>query len=376
MITGELKNKVDQVWDAFWSGGISNPLSVVEQITYLLFIKRLDEIHTRREKKAKFSGKKIVDPVFGPKQQDFRWSRFKDMAPAEIFELFRRPDGVFDFMKNLHTNGDSSYAQFMKDAVFMIPTASLLDRVIGMLDSIPMDDRDTKGDLYEYILSNLSTAGKNGQFRTPRHIIKMMVEMMAPKPDDLICDPASGTCGFLMAAGEYLRDHRPKMFTDRAKVKHFNERMFTAYDFDATMLRIGAMNLLLHGIEQPTIQGQDSLSEEMTTGEAFTLVLANPPFKGSIDEENISKSLRQMVKTKKTELLFASLFLRLLKPGGRCACIVPDGVLFGSSKAHKFDRSSVIRSSTISAADLMEPPGGVWVGIRYRAILIDIYRRS
>ena len=309
MITGELKNKVDQVWDAFWSGGISNPLSVVEQITYLLFIKRLDEIHTRREKKAKFSGKKIVDPVFGPKQQDFRWSRFKDMAPAEIFELFRRPDGVFDFMKNLHTNGDSSYAQFMKDAVFMIPTASLLDRVIGMLDSIPMDDRDTKGDLYEYILSNLSTAGKNGQFRTPRHIIKMMVEMMAPKPDDLICDPASGTCGFLMAAGEYLRDHRPKMFTDRAKVKHFNERMFTAYDFDATMLRIGAMNLLLHGIEQPTIQGQDSLSEEMTTGEAFTLVLANPPFKGSIDEENISKSLRQMVKTKKTELLFLALFL-------------------------------------------------------------------
>ena len=358
MITGELKNKVDQVWDAFWSGGISNPLSVVEQITYLLFIKRLDEIHTRREQQARFSGQEMTDPVFTPDQQDFRWSRFKDKAPGEIFELFRRPDGVFDFIKNLHKDGNSSYARFMKDAVFMIPTPSLLDRVIGMLDSIPMDDRDTKGDLYEYILSNLSTSGKNGQFRTPRHIIKMMVEMTAPGPDDLICDPASGTCGFLMASGEYLREHYQGMFSDRAKLDHFNRRMFTAFDFDATMLRIGAMNLLLHGIEQPVIEGRDSLSEEMTTSEAYTLVLANPPFKGSIDEENIAKSLRQAVKTKKTELLFVALFLRLLKPGGRCACIVPDGVLFGSSNAHKEVRRLLVDGHKLDGVISM--PSGVF----------------
>ena len=373
-ITGELRIKVDAVWDAFWSGGISNPLSVVEQITYLLFIKRLDEIHTRREQQARFSNKELTDPIFGPNQQDFRWSRFKDKAPGDIFDMFRQAGGVFDFMKNLHKDGSSSYTRFMKDAVFMIPTASLLDKVIAMLDAIPMDDRDTKGDLYEYILSNLSTAGKNGQFRTPRHIIKMMVEMTAPRPDDLICDPASGTCGFLMAAGEYVRENHGEVFTDRAKLDHFNSRMFTAFDFDATMLRIGAMNLLLHGIEQPNIDGWDSLGEEMTTSEAFTLVLANPPFKGSIDDEIVAKSLRQVVKTKKTELLFVALFLRLLKPGGRCACIVPDGVLFGSSKAHKEVRKLLVDGHKLDAVISM--PSGVFKPYAGVSTAVVIFTRT
>ncbi len=357
MITGELRNKIDQIWDVFWSGGISNPLTVIEQITYLLFIRRLDEIHTSREQKAQFTNKQIEKPIFSEGQQDFRWSRFRDFDQETMHKLFTRDEGVFTFIKNLH-NGETAYSKLMKDAVFMIPTPAILDKVVGMLDAIPMEDRDTKGDLYEYLLSHLSTAGKNGQFRTPRHIIKMMVELTAPKPDDIICDPACGTCGFLMSAGEYLREHHKKIFSNKEKVDHFNNKMFTAFDFDATMLRIGAMNMLLHGIENPHIEGRDSLHQESDVEDEFTLVLANPPFKGSLDYDSVAKNLLQTVKTKKTELLFIALFLRLLKTGGRCACIVPDGVLFGSSKAHKDIRRMIVEDHKLDA--IISMPSGVF----------------
>ena len=358
MITGVLKHKIDQIWDAFWSGGIANPLTVVEQITYLLFIKRLDELETQREARLKLGSKDAAKALFGPDHQDFRWSRFKDTAPQQMYELFTRSDGVFAYIKNLNGNGSSTYAKLMENATFMIPTPSLLDKVVQMLDAIPMEDRDTKGDVYEYILSALATSGKNGQFRTPRHIIKMMVELVEPKPNDLICDPASGTCGFLMAAGEYVREHYGDLFYDRQQAEHFNKRMFTAFDFDATMLRIGAMNMLLHGIDEPTIEGRDSLSQEADQEEQFTLVLANPPFKGSINVEDIAKNLKATVSTKKTELLFIALFLRLLKPGGRAAVIVPDGVLFGSSKAHRAIRMLLVDGHKLDAVISM--PSGVF----------------
>jgi type I restriction enzyme M protein len=258
----------------------------------------------------------------------------------------------------MHKDGESSYARFMKDAVFMITNPALLDKVISMLDEIPMHDRDTKGDLYEYLLSKLTTAGRNGQFRTPRHIIKMMVALTTPGPGDIIGDPAGGTCGFLMCASEYLRDNCKAMFRSKKQVEHFLHTMFTAYDSDITMCRIGAMNLFLHGIENPTIEQRDSLSNDYEEEDVFTLILANPPFKGSLDYDSTSKSLQQMVKTKKTELLFLGLFLRLLKPRGRCACIVPDGVLFGSSKAHKQIRKTLIDGHKLDGVISM--PSGVF----------------
>jgi type I restriction enzyme M protein len=334
MITGALKSQIDQVWNAFWSGGISNPLTVIEQITYLLFTKRLDEIHTGRERRANRLGRPLEDPIFGPEKENLRWSRFKDLEAGQMFELFR--DKVFPFIKDLHNGRESVYSRFMKDAVFVVPTPTLLQRVVTMLDAIPMEDRDTKGDLYEYMLSKIATAGQNGQFRTPRHIIKMMVDLVAPTPRDTIADPACGTCGFLVAAGEYLREHHPEIAHDEVLRRHFNEGMFHGVDFDSSMLRIGAMNMTLHGVEGPDIRGMDSLSQDGAgIRDRYTVVLANPPFKGSLDYESVAKDLLTLTKTKKTELLFLALFLRQLKAGGRGACIVPDGVLFGSSNAHR-----------------------------------------
>ena len=357
MITGTLKSQVDRVWDTFWSGGISNPLTVIEQITYLLFTKRLDELHTVRERKANRLGKPIEDPIFSPAQQHLRWLQFKDREAGEMYELFR--DEVFPFIKNLHNGRESAYSRFMKDAVFVIPTPNLLQRVVTMLDAIPMEDRDTKGDLYEYMLSKIATAGQNGQFRTPRHIIKMMVEMVAPTPHDIIADPACGTCGFLVAAGEYLREHCPEIFHIAAQREHFNHRMFHGVDFDSSMLRIGAMNMTLHGIENPDIRGIDSLSQEGSNiRDRYTIVLANPPFKGSLDYEAVAKDLLTLTSTKKTELLFLALFLRQLKAGGRCACIVPDGVLFGSSKAHQEIRRHLIEDHKLDGVVSM--PSGVF----------------
>ena len=364
MITGELKSKVDNIWNTMWSGGISNPLSVIEQLTYLLFIKRLDELHTLKERKAARTGKPIEDPVFTAKQDKLRWSRFREAAPEQMFETVR--DGVFSFIKTLGQKGEadgeggSTYSHHMKDALFMMPTARVLANVVDQLDGIDMADSDTKGDLYEYMLGKIATAGQNGQFRTPRHIIRLMVIMTAPTPKDVICDPACGTTGFLVAASEHLVEHHSDTIYKNATARrHFNEDTFHGYDFDNTMLRIGSMNMLLHGVENPDIRYKDSLAQtDDDDAEKYSLVLANPPFAGSLDYESTAKDLQQVVKTKKTELLFLALFLRLLQTGGRAAVIVPDGVLFGSSKAHRTLRKILVEEQKLDA--IVSMPSGVF----------------
>ena len=366
MITGEIKAKVDRIWDTMWSGGISNPLSVIEQLTYLLFIKRLDELHTLKERKAARIGKPVEEPVFAAGQDHLRWSRFKETAPETMFATVR--DEVFPFIKGLGRNGnggdgdpdDSTYTRHMKDALFMIPAPRVLANVVDQLDTIDMADTDTKGDLYEYMLGKIASAGQNGQFRTPRHIIKLMVEMTAPNPRDVICDPACGTAGFLIAASEYLvRHHSEAIYRDEAARRRYNEGTFHGYDFDSTMLRIGSMNMLLHGVENPDIRYRDSLAQaDDDEAEKYSLILANPPFAGSLDYESTARDLQQIVKTKKTELLFMALFLRLLQTGGRAAVIVPDGVLFGSSKAHKALRRMLVEEQKLDAVISM--PSGVF----------------
>jgi len=357
VITGELKGKVDRVWDAFWSGGIANPLEVIEQITSLLFIRRLDDLNTLAEKKAQRVGKAQAEGIiFGPNQQDLRWSVFKNDEPGQMFQTIG--EEVFPFLRSLGGEG-STYSQHMKDARFTIPTPQLLSRVVDLLDDIPMDDRDTTGDLYEYMLSKIATAGVNGQFRTPRHIIRLMVDMVSPQPSDEICDPACGTAGFLVAASEYIRDTHPQALTDANQRHHFHHSMFHGFDFDPTMLRIGSMNMLLHGVEGADIEYRDSLSEASSADvDRYSLILANPPFAGSLDFESTAKDLQRVVKTKKTELLFLALFLKLLKPGGRAAVIVPDGVLFGSSKAHKDLRRMLVEDQKLDA--VVKLPSGVF----------------
>ncbi len=371
MVTGELKSRIDRIWDSMWSGGISNPLSVIEQLTYLLFIKRLDELHTLRERKAARTGKPIDEPIFQDYQSKLRWSRFKETAPEQMFATVK--DEVFPFIKTLgrlsgpgggtDAEGDSTYSHHMRDAIFMMPTPRVLANVVDQLDAIDMADSDTKGDLYEYMLGKIASAGQNGQFRTPRHIIRLMVEMTAPTPKDVICDPACGTAGFLIAASEYLRQHHSDaIYKSEASRRRFNEGTFHGFDFDSTMLRIGSMNMLLHGVENPDIRYKDSLAQSVTDAgddaEQYSLILANPPFAGSLDYESTAKDLLQIVKTKKTELLFLALFLRLLRIGGRAAVIVPDGVSFGSSKAHKALRKSLVEDQKLDA--VINMPSGVF----------------
>jgi type I restriction enzyme M protein len=363
MITGEIKNQVDAVWNAFWSGGISNPLEVIEQITYLLFLRRLDDLQTLEENKAARLKQPIERRIFpegkdprGLSYEEFRWTRFKNLAPAEMYSVVS--EHVFPFLRTL-AGDESTYAQHMKDARFTVPTPALLAKVVDLLDAVPMEDRDTKGDVYEYMLAKIATAGQNGQFRTPRHIIRLMVEMVTPQPTDTVCDPACGTAGFLVAAGEHLRERYPNSLLDPKHSEHFHHAMFHGFDFDNTMLRIGSMNMLLHGVGNPVIQYRDSLAQDHAgEEEKYTLVLANPPFAGSLDYENTAKDLLQIVKTKKTELLFLALFLRLLKPGGRAAVIVPDGVLFGSSQAHKELRRILVEDQKLDA--VVPLPGGVF----------------
>jgi type I restriction enzyme M protein len=360
MITGTIKSQVDQIWNAFWAGGIANPMEVIEQMTYLLFIRRLDEIETRNEKRAKRTGQPLQNPIFNKRQQKLRWSKFKTLGDAKTLHALVA-DEVFPFIKALGGKGDdSTYASHMKDARFTIDKPALLAKVVDMLDAIPMEDRDTKGDLYEYMLGKIASAGQNGQFRTPRHIIKLMVEMMAPTPDDSICDPACGTAGFLVAAAEYLdTHHRDAIYKDAKSKRRFNHHTFHGFDFDSTMLRIGSMNMLLHGIDNPAIENRDSLSESHAGVEdKFSLILANPPFAGALDYDSTAKDLQRMVKTKKTELLFLALFLRLLKPGGRAAVIVPDGVLFGSSNAHKTLRRMLVEEQKLDG--IVSMPSGVF----------------
>ena len=351
----ETKSIIDRIWTNFWEGGVTNPLTVIEQITYLLFIKGLDDIDIAHEKSDHMLGIK-TKRIFDEKHQECRWSIFKNYPAEKMYRIVG--EDVFPFIKSLSNNKNSGYAKYMEDAIFIIPTPIMLQRVVTAIDKLKMKDRDTKGDVYEYLLSKLSTAGTNGQFRTPRHIIRMMVELMKPTPEDIIVDPAAGSAGFLVEAGEYLRNNRNDLFLTENLKEHFNNTMFYGFDMDRTMLRIGAMNLMQHGIENPNISYKDSLSEDNEDNSKYTLVLANPPFKGSIDSERTSKDLLNVTKTKKTELLFLALFLRILRTGGRAASIVPDGVLFGSSNAHKAIRKEIIEKHKLEAVISM--PSGVF----------------
>ena len=359
MITGELKNKIDRIWETFWTGGLTNPLEVIEQFTYLLFIKGLDEIETTRENEALLLGIDF-DRTFADDQQQLRWSKFKHYEASEMYR--NMIEGVFPFIKTLNAHEGSAYSKYMGDAIFKIPTPQLLAKIIDGIDKLETnestDKKDTKGDLYEYLLSKLATAGTNGQFRTPRHIIDMMVKLMKPTPSDIIVDPAAGSAGFLVSAQEYLRENHPDLFLNAGLREHFNNEMFHGFDMDRTMLRIGAMNMLLHGVDNPSIEYKDSLNEENKDKDKYTLVLANPPFKGSLDYESVSADLLKITKTKKTELLFLALFLRTLKVGGRCAVIVPDGVLFGSTKGHKDLRKEIVENNKLEAVISM--PSGVF----------------
>jgi type I restriction enzyme M protein len=355
MLTGELRNKVDMIWETFWTGGITNPLDVIEQFTYLLFIKQLDDVESTKETDAQLLGIGYK-PIFLEDMQHLRWGQFKNREASQMYDIVMNE--VFPLIKSLHPNGDSAYSKYMGDAIFKIPTPQMLSKIVDGIDNLDLSDRDAKGDLYEYLLSKLSTSGTNGQFRTPRHIIKMMVELVKPTPSDIIADPAMGTAGFLVASQEYLRDNHGDLFLNAGLREHFDNTMFTGYDMDRTMLRIGAMNMLLHGVDNPKIEYKDSLSESNTDSEKYTLVLANPPFKGSLDYESVNSDLLKVVKTKKTELLFLALNLRILKKGGRSATIVPDGVSFGSSRAHKKIRKELIDKNKLEAVVSM--PSGVF----------------
>lgn len=362
MLPTTIKSQINSIWNDFWAGGISNPLEVMEQLTYLLFIKRLDELHTLAERKATRLKTEIEKPIFpsgtneaGRSYEDLRWSKFKNFDAGEMYEIV--DDHVFPFIRTM--SGGSTLAKHMSDARFTIPTAALLRKAVDALDEVPMVDRDTKGDVYEYMLSKIASAGQNGQFRTPRHIIDLMVEMTKPTVGDTICDPACGTAGFLVSASEYVRRNFDTELANASNSDHFHRHMFSGFDFDSTMLRIGSMNMILHGIENPDIAYRDSLAQTHSASEnSFSLILANPPFAGSLDYEGTSKELLDIVKTKKTELLFLALFLRLLKPGGRAAVIVPDGVLFGASNAHKELRKLLVEGNRLDG--VVSLPSGVF----------------
>jgi type I restriction-modification system methyltransferase subunit len=370
MITGELKNKIDGLWEIFWTGGLTNPLDVIEQMTYLMFIRDLDDVDKLHTKESAMLGLPY-ESIFAEEVQigersiagnQLKWSVFHDFPAQKMYTTVQ--EWVFPFIKNLHGNKESAYAKYMGDAIFKIPTPLMLDKIVTAMDEIydqmaRLKKADTRGDVYEYLLSKLSTAGVNGQFRTPRHIIKMMVELMDPKPDEIICDPACGTSGFLVAASEYMKENKKEeIFFDRKNKDHYMNHMFHGFDMDRTMLRIGAMNMMTHGVENPYIEYRDSLSDQNTDRDMYSLILANPPFKGSLDYDIVSQDLLKVAKTKKTELLFLVLFLKMLKTGGRCACIVPDGVLFGSSKAHRAIRRELVEENRLEAVISM--PSGVF----------------
>ena len=370
MITGELKNKIDSLWEIFWTGGLTNPLDVIEQMTYLMFIRDLDDTDNRHAKEAAMLGiphnsifaEEVQTGERTINGQQLKWSVFHDFPAQKMYSTMQ--ESVFPFIKNLHGNKESAYSKYMSDAIFKIPTPLLLDKIVTAMDSIyeqmnQIKAADTRGDVYEYLLSKLATAGVNGQFRTPRHIIRMMVDMMDPKADEVICDPACGTSGFLVSASEYLKENRKEeVFFNKQNKTHYMNDMFHGFDMDRTMLRIGAMNMMTHGVDNPFIEYRDSLSDQNPDKDKYSLILANPPFKGSLDYDSVSTDLLKVCKTKKTELLFLALFVRMLKVGGRCACIVPDGVLFGSSTAHKAIRKEIVEGNRLEAVISM--PSGVF----------------
>ena len=368
MITGEIKNRIDSIWDTFWTGGITNSITILEQMTYLFFMKMLDDAQRTKEANANAMGVAVSEPTIGygawhnPETdkdvpyEDLRWSTFKNYDPETMYNIVSKD--VFVFIKTLSEGKESAYSRFMENATFLIQSPRTLTKIVEGIDHLDMNNKDTMGDVYEYVLSKMAASGNNGQFRTPRHIIRMMVEIMQPTLKDTICDPAMGSAGFIVESAKYVQEHYKSELLKKENSYHYKNEMLHGFDTDFTMLRIGAMNLMLHGVDNPDIQYRDSLSTDNPDENRYTLCLANPPFTGSLDNEAVSKSLLAITKTKKTELLFVSLFIRMLQMGGRCASIVPDGVLFGNSTAHKALRKELIDNQRLQAVISM--PSGVF----------------
>ena len=368
MITGEIKSRIDSIWDTFFAGGITNPMTVLEQMTYLFFMKMLDDAQKTKEANANIMGVAVKDPTFREGMwhnpdvdkdvpyETLRWSVFKNKEAEEMYRIISRD--AFAFIKNLNTGKESAYSRFMANATFMIQNPRTLVKIVEGIDALDMNNRDTMGDVYEYILGKMAASGNNGQFRTPRHIIKMMVELMQPSVKDTICDPAMGSAGFIVESAKYVQSHYKSELLNPENMKHYKSGLLHGFDTDSTMLRIGAMNLMLHGVDNPDVEYRDSLSTDNTDENRYTLCLANPPFAGSLDYDAVSKSLLAITKTKKTELLFMALFVRMLQMGGRCASIVPDGVLFGTSSGHLAIRKEIVDNQRLQAVISM--PSGVF----------------
>ncbi len=369
MITGELKNKVDSIWDTIWTGGVTSPITVLEQITYLMFMKLLDDNQLKAEANANILGVPLKNKVFGEgkciisetplietEYRNLRWNVFHNFEPGEMLSNIQTY--VFPFIKSIGNGKDTAFSRYMENAVFLIPTPNVLAKVVDGIDAMDMNNKDIMGDVYEYLLGKIASAGENGQFRTPRHIINMIVELMQPTLKDRILDPAMGSAGFLLSSAAYISEHQNKELMKTENMKYYKTEMFSGFDTDQSMLRIGAMNMMLHGVEDPNIKYQDSLSMDNTERDKYTLIMANPPFTGSVFQEQISKDILALCKTKKTELLFVALFTKMLEIGGRCASIVPDGVLFGSSTAHKALRKELIENQKLQAVISM--PSGVF----------------
>ena len=369
MITGELRSKVDSIWDTIWTGGITSPITVLEQITYLMFMKLLDDNQLKAEAGANALGIKLKNRVFGEgicvisenphvetDYKNLRWHVFHNYEPGAMFTNIQ--NYVFPFIKQIGEGKDTAFSRYMKDTVFLIPTAKVLAKVVDGIDAMDMNNKDIMGDVYEYLLGKIAAAGENGQFRTPRHIINMMVQLMKPTLKDKILDPAMGSAGFLLESSTYISTHYAKELMKADNAKYYKSGMFSGFDTDQSMLRIGALNMMLHGVEDPNITYQDSLSGDNNERNCYSLIMANPPFTGSVFQEEISKDLLALCKTKKTELLFLTLFVKMLEVGGRCASIVPDGVLFGSSTAHKAIRRELVENQKLVAVISM--PSGVF----------------
>lgn len=374
MITGEIKNKIDQIWDTFFVAGITNPITVLEQMTYIFFMKMLDDKQLQEEENARDWDSVVENPTFpegqlwvnpdavsdeekaGVPYDHLRWHVFKNLGADIMFKLVRQ--SVFEFIKHIGTGEESAYSRYMKSAIFLIPNARTLAKVVDGVDSLDINNRDAMGDVYEYILGKMAASGTNGQFRTPRHIIRMIVDMMEPTLHDYICDPAMGSAGFLVEAVKYIKENNETAMFVSDEVHHMKTSMINDYDTDQTMLRIGAMNLLLHDITAPELAWRNSLSEQNEDQSCYTLIMANPPFAGSLDKGNVNKKILAYANTSKTELLFLAQFVRSLETGGRCASIVPDGVLFGTSKAHVAIRKEIVDNQQLRAVISM--PSGVF----------------
>lgn len=369
MITGEIKNQIDQIWDTFFVAGVTNPITVLEQMTYIFFMKMLDDKQLQEEDNARDFEGEVKNPTFPAGQtwlnpdtnqevpyESMRWSVFRNTGSENMFNMIRQ--NVFEFIKHIGTGEESAYSRYMKTAIFLIPNARTLTKIVDGVDALDMNDRDAMGDVYEYILGKMAASGTNGQFRTPRHIIRMIVEMMEPTPKDYICDPAMGSAGFLVEAVKYIKEHYETVFYAAEEVHHIKTSMINGYDTDQTMLRIGAMNLMLHDVTAPELAWKDSLSEQNEDQSCYSLIMANPPFAGSLDKGNVNKKILAYANTTKTELLFLAQFVRSLELGGRCASIVPDGVLFGTSRAHVAIRKEIVENQQLRAVISM--PSGVF----------------